>query len=105
MAPMCVHLLEIEAPHEPKGRAGCPHPAAARAGHFGRSRRGEDTQPYLPRAVQGFKARKMFSENSHLDPLPHRMGERKDRSDVVVSKLPFIPQVISRLLNFLSSLA
>ena len=57
-------------PHEPKGRAGCPHPAAEQAGHSGRSRRGEDTQLYLPLAVQEFQARKMFSENSHLDPLP-----------------------------------
>ena len=69
MAPMCVQLLEVKAPHEPKGRAGCPHPAAEQAGHSGRSRRGEDTQPYLPLAVQGFKAR-IVSENSHLDPLP-----------------------------------
>ena len=33
-------------------------------------RRGEDTQPYPPLAVQGFKARSFVSENSHLDPLP-----------------------------------
>ena len=57
-------------PHEPEGRAGCPHPAAEHAGHSGRSRRGEDTQPYPPLAVQGFKARSFVSENSHRDPLP-----------------------------------
>ena len=31
MVPMRVRLLEVEAFHEPEGRAGCPHPAAARA--------------------------------------------------------------------------
>ena len=70
----------ITPPHEPKGRAGCPHPAAEQAGHSGRSRRGEDTQPYLPLAVRWFKARKMFSENSPLDPLPTppSWGEEKN---------------------------
>ena len=48
MAPMCVHLLEVQAPHEPEGRAGCPHPAARLAERLGKSRRGEDTAPYLP---------------------------------------------------------
>ena len=31
MVPMRVRWLEVEAPREPEGRAGCPHPAAARA--------------------------------------------------------------------------
>ena len=57
-------LEMIPPPHEPKGRAGCPHPAAEHAGHSGRSRRGEDTQPYLPLAVPGLKARSFVSENS-----------------------------------------
>ena len=56
MAPMCVRWLEVELLHEPQGRAGCPRPAAGRAERHGRSRRGEDTEPYPPRAVQGFKA-------------------------------------------------
>ena len=68
MVPMRVRLLEVEAPHEPKGRAGCPHPAAAVRCVQDARRRGEDTQPYLPLAVQAFKAR-IVSENSHLDPL------------------------------------
>ena len=76
MAPMCVHLLEVEALHEPKGRAGCPHPVAEHGGHSERSRRGEDTQPYLPLAVQGFKAR-IDSENSHPDPVLTRREERE----------------------------
>ena len=54
---VCCALVGLTPPHEPKGRAGCPHPAAGHAGHFGRPRRGEDTQPYPPLAVQGFKAR------------------------------------------------
>ena len=64
------YAIRATPPHEPKGRAGCPHPAVEHAGHSGRSRRGEDTLPYPPRAVQGFKARSLVSENSHLDPLP-----------------------------------
>ena len=75
MAPMRVRSLEVEAFHKPEGRAGCPHPAAGHAGHIGRPRRGEDTAPYPPWAVQGFKARKIFLEKSHLDPLPFRRGE------------------------------
>ena len=57
-------LEKVLPPHEPKCRAGCPHPAAGHAGHIGRPRRGEDTQPYPPLAVQGFKARSFISENS-----------------------------------------
>ena len=43
---------------EPKGRAGCPHPAAGRVGRHGQSRRGEDTAPYPPRSAPGINARK-----------------------------------------------
>ena len=98
MVPRRVRLLEVEAPHEPEGRAACPHPAAEQAGHSGRSRRGEDTQPYLPLAVQGFKARKMFSENSHLDPLPFsQRGEGKHdavAANVVALLRGHIPSVV-----------
>ena len=61
-------------PHEPKGRAGCPHPAATVQSAQLARRRGEDTQPYLTLAVQGFKAR-IVSENSHPDPPPSAGGE------------------------------
>ena len=65
----------VAAFHEPKGRAGCPHPAAGHAGHIGRPRRRGDTQLYPPLAVQGFKARSFVSESSRRDSLPFRRGE------------------------------
>ena len=57
-------LGKVFPPHESKGRAGCPHPAAAVRCVQPARRRGEDTQPYPPRAVQGFKAQKSFWANS-----------------------------------------
>ena len=69
--------------HEPKGRAGCPHPAAAVRCVQHARRRGEDTQPYPPLAVQGFKARSFVSEDSHLSPTAMKLaigpGQRQAR--------------------------
>ena len=67
LVPMRVRCLEVEASHEPLGRARLSVRAATAVSQ---ARRARSDAPYHQGLVQGIKARTFVSENSHLDPLP-----------------------------------